>query len=76
MAPVHGPHSAQGTQRLGRPQDERLKHKLRPALTSTHTSPCLPSLCLSSLGSLNSHFSLKWGPGKAEKERKDVALLL
>lgn len=72
MAPAQGPHSTQGTHRLERPQDRRLKHKLRRALTSTHTSPCL----LSSLGSLNSHFSFKWGSGRAEKERKDVALLL
>lgn len=63
MAPAQGPHVAQGTHRLGRPHDRRLKCKLSRALTSTHTSPCLLSLFLSSLGSLNSHFGSAWGGG-------------
>lgn len=69
MTPVQGPHSAQGTHMLERPQDGRETHKLSRALTSAHTSPCLFSLFLSSLGSLNSHFRLKWGWGRAEREK-------
>lgn len=65
MAPVRGLHGAQGTHSLERPQDGRLEHKLSRALTSRHTSRCLVSLFLSSLGSLNCYFK----PERRERER-------
>lgn len=63
MAPVRGPHSARGTRRPGRETEAQTE-------PSANKRSRLFSLLLSSLGSLNSHFGLKRGPGSAEKERE------
>lgn len=69
MAPGQGPHGTQGTHKLERPPDRRLRNKLSRALTSAGTSPCLFPLFLSPLGSLNSHFSFKRGRAGLRKKK-------